>query len=166
MDEWYKAAYYDPGKSEGPGYWKYPTASDATPNNMILHPDAGNNANFTGNNLQSTLNGVVKLTDVGEFENSASAYGVLDAAGNVSEWSETLVPGAGMLRAQLGGSWSSLSVSLQGANARFGFNGPAGNSDRGGFRVARVPEPFSGGIAVMAAGMLLLVRAWSAKNVS
>ena len=30
-DEWYKAAYYDPEKSGGAGYWKYPTRSDTKP---------------------------------------------------------------------------------------------------------------------------------------
>lgn len=164
LDEWYKAAYYDPNKPEGPGYWRYPTAADTMPSNSILIPDSGNSANFTGTNLQSTLDGIVKLTDVGEFENSASAYGVFDAAGNVSEWSETLVPGIGMLRAQLGGSWNSLSVSLHGANARFGFNAPAVNSSRSGFRIARVPEPTSGVMAVTVACMLLLRTRWCLKK--
>ena len=30
-DEWYKAAYFDPAKPGGPGYWRYPTRSDAAP---------------------------------------------------------------------------------------------------------------------------------------
>ncbi len=30
-DEWYKAAYYDPNKPGGAGYWNYPTRSDTKP---------------------------------------------------------------------------------------------------------------------------------------
>jgi hypothetical protein len=29
--EWYKAAYYDPKKSGGAGYWLYPAKSDDVP---------------------------------------------------------------------------------------------------------------------------------------
>jgi formylglycine-generating enzyme required for sulfatase activity len=156
IDEWYKAAYYDPSKPGGAGYWDYPTASDTAPSNDLLNPDPGNNANFTGANLTSTLPGAVKLTDVGQFSNSASAYGTFDQAGNVAEWSESLVPGLGMLRANLGGSWSSLSVGLQALNTQFAFNGGAVNSDRSGFRIARVPEPTSALLAAFGFGLLLL----------
>ena len=45
-DEWYKAAYYDPNKPGGAGYWIYPTKSDTAPINTLLSPDPGNHANF------------------------------------------------------------------------------------------------------------------------
>lgn len=155
IDEWYKAAYYDPDRPAGPGYWTYPTAADTPPGNELLVPDPGNHANFTSSSLTTTLSGELKLTDVGQFSNSASPYGTFDQAGNVTEWSETLVPGLGMLRANLGGSWGSLAVALQGSNTRFAFNGPAVNSERGGFRLASVPEPATW--ASLAAGWLLLL---------
>jgi formylglycine-generating enzyme required for sulfatase activity len=156
IDEWYKAAYYDAAKPEGAGYWTYPTASDIAPSNQLLNPDPGNSANFTGGNLASTLPGDLKLTDVGQFTNSASAYGTFDQAGNLAEWSESLVPGIGMLRASLGGSWGSLMVGLQGSNAKFAFNGPAVNSDRGGFRLASsIPEPTSAILTLVGAALLL-----------
>ena len=44
-NEWYKAAYYDPGV-DGPGddYWLYPTRSDTAPGNVI--GSGANQANF------------------------------------------------------------------------------------------------------------------------
>jgi formylglycine-generating enzyme required for sulfatase activity len=150
IDEWYKAAYYDPQKPGGAGYWSFPTGADDAPANELLPQDPGNSANFTGADLIPTLTGAVKLTDVGQFSNSASPFGTFDQAGNVAEWAETLVPGLGMLRAQLGGSWGSLAVGLQASNTKFAFNGAAVNSDRGGFRIASVvPEPSSAILAVI-----------------
>ena len=44
-DEWYKAAYYDPNKPGGAGYWDYPTRSNAAPSN-VLSATGTNNANY------------------------------------------------------------------------------------------------------------------------
>ena len=41
-DEWYKAAYYDPQKPGGPGYWDYPTRSDTPPGRDLAAPQAAN----------------------------------------------------------------------------------------------------------------------------
>ena len=41
-DEWYKAAYYDPQKPGGPGYWDYPTRSDTKPDRDFAGPNAAN----------------------------------------------------------------------------------------------------------------------------
>ena len=35
VDEWYKAAYYDPNKPGGAGYWDYPTRSTTPPSNVL-----------------------------------------------------------------------------------------------------------------------------------
>lgn len=157
-DEWYKAAYYDPNKPGGAGYWIYPTASNAAPGNVLLSPDPGGSANFTSDGRTSSPSGV-KQTDVGRFSNSASAYGTFDQAGNLSEWSETLVPGLAKFRAQLGGSWGSLAIGLQASNTRFAFNAPAAASDRGGFRIAgAVPEPTSMVLVAVGLGAVLAAR--------
>jgi hypothetical protein len=42
LDEWFKAAYYDPQK---PGYWRYATRSDTLPSN-VLSATGTNNANI------------------------------------------------------------------------------------------------------------------------
>ncbi len=66
-DEWYKAAYYDPAKSGGAGYWKYPGKS-----------------NFS---TDATIN-TSKPTNVGSHTKTGSAYGTFDQGGNMWEYNE------------------------------------------------------------------------------
>jgi len=66
-NEWYKAAYYDPGKSGGAGYWQYPGKSDS-PCSANLNSNA--------------------LTDGGSFADAASPYGTFDQGGNVWEYND------------------------------------------------------------------------------
>lgn len=64
-DEWYKAAYYDPQKPGGAGYWLYPNKSDSA-------PEANINSNAPCN--------------VSAF--SPSAYGTYNQGGNVWEYND------------------------------------------------------------------------------
>ena len=66
-NEWYKAAYYDPNKSGGAGYWKYPAKSN-TP------PAANLNSNAP--------------SDGGSYKDAASAYGTYDQGGNMWEYND------------------------------------------------------------------------------
>jgi len=66
-NEWYKAAYYDPNKSGGAGYWPYPAKGDNV-------PEANLNSNWP--------------TDVGSFAKAVSAYGTFDQGGNVWEYND------------------------------------------------------------------------------
>ncbi len=79
-DEWYKAAFHKNDGVTG-NYWEYATQSDSVPSNAVTTPDGGNNANY-GNTLG--------LTQVGEFENSESAYGTYDQNGNIAEWCDSV----------------------------------------------------------------------------
>ncbi|MDH3583571.1 MAG: formylglycine-generating enzyme family protein [Phycisphaerae bacterium] len=65
-NEWYKAAYYDPQKPGGAGYWRYATRSDEVP--------------------QVNINSNIPM-DVGKFD--ASAHGSHGQNGNLWEWNET-----------------------------------------------------------------------------
>lgn len=93
-DEWYKAAYH---KNDGPtaNYSTYPTNYTGsgwfgTPNNNVIDPDPGNNANYhIGNPDDDCIGSPYSRTQVGEFENSPSSYGTYDQGGNVWEWTET-----------------------------------------------------------------------------
>ncbi len=80
-NEWYKAAYYDPNKSGGAGYWQYPGKSDDAP----------------AANLNSNA-----PTDGGTHANAASPYGTFDQGGNAWEYNETQNDGKVGLR---GGSF-------------------------------------------------------------
>lgn len=89
-DEWYKAAYYKGGGIDA-GYWDYATQSSSTPG-RDRNDASGNNANyFTTNYLMGSP---YWRTEVGDFQNSDSAYGTFDQSGNVWEWVEA-VPAAG-----------------------------------------------------------------------
>ena len=104
-NEWYKAAYYEPAKAGGAGYWAYPTQSDSIPGrDMTEAATPGNNANHWGPGPYPIDNGAY-TTKVGEFEKSASPYGTFDQAGNVFEWNETAVTGT--TRGVRGGGWGS-----------------------------------------------------------
>ena len=91
------------------------------------------------------------LTDVGEFENSDSAYGTFDQGGNLWEWNETLIGGAPCVR---GSSFNDSSDEL----ASFYRNGlsQAGEYNSVGFRVASVPEPST--MCFLSLGGLALLR--------
>ena len=149
-NEWYKAAYYDPNKAGGAGYWDYPTGSDSIPSNDLLGSDPGNNANFYQGDYTNTS---PYLTVAGEFENSDSPYGTFDQAGNVWEWNEALT---GSSRGLRGGSWLSGS-SLLTAFYRLSYD-PTYEYGDIGFRVASVPEP--GSIALLLAGAVAGLIWW------
>jgi formylglycine-generating enzyme required for sulfatase activity len=88
-DEWYKAAYYKGGGTNA-GYWDYPTKSNTAPSNVGWdgYTDPGNHANYYYS--ETTMGYPYYRTNVGEFENSASAYGTFDQGGNVQEWNEAI----------------------------------------------------------------------------
>jgi formylglycine-generating enzyme required for sulfatase activity len=162
-DEWYKAAYFDPNKPGGAGYWTYPTQSDAPPINTLLSPDPGNHANF--NDYYHTGNGTFTIgfpyyrTRVGAFANSGSAYGTFDQGGNLWEWNEANVriylgdPDFGY-RGMRGGSFISYYSNTLAASVRDNYY-PSGESFEIGFRVAYVPEP--GSITLLVAGAVALL---------
>jgi len=141
-DEWYKAAYFDPQKRGGPGYWKYPTRSDEQPNRDM---DSAQGANWFTDGF---LDPVHYLLEVGSFPRASSAYGTLDQAGNLAEWTEGLDPP--FLRSLRGGAFNSGDAGL---NVPLPNRAWSSMSDESavGFRIAAeipgspvpVPEPKS-----------------------
>jgi formylglycine-generating enzyme required for sulfatase activity len=148
-DEWYKAAYYKAGGTNA-GYWDYPMQSDRSgfgcgdpgpvvvPSNDVYDPDPGNNANFYQDGY--SLNSPHWMTNVGEFENSESAYGTFDQGGNVSEWNETPASSTSPYRVIRGGGFWYPENDLH-ASRRTSTT-PDYTYYYSGFRVASaVPEP-------------------------
>jgi formylglycine-generating enzyme len=80
-NEWYKAAYFDPSKSGGAGYWSYAGKGDSAPK-CNLSSDGP--------------------TAVGSYESSPSPWGTFDQNGNMWEYNETMSGGKVGLR---GGSF-------------------------------------------------------------
>ena len=103
-NEWYKAAYYDPNKPGGAGYWTYPTQSDTAPSN-VRDPTGTNNANFSSGS---------SLTPVGTFAASPGPYGTFDQAGDVWQWNETAFNGGSLCVIEGGDAltWSFSSYSV------------------------------------------------------
>ena len=76
-DEWYKAAFYNPGTTS---YFDYATSTDTVP--TAEAPAGGvNSANYS--------NAVANVTDVGAYTASVNPYGTFDQSGNVEEWTDT-----------------------------------------------------------------------------
>jgi formylglycine-generating enzyme len=155
VDEWHKAAFYDPtvGAGGGDNYWFYPTQSDATP--TVAAADSFGNvsnpgANVANYNFGADWNGQDgNLTTVG----SAAAnnyFGTFDQAGNAREWSEGSASN-GTNRFYRGGSFSASEIAMQSTR----LVGPVASNEQNdlGFRVASIPEPTA---PVLAALSLLI----------
>ena len=159
-NEWYKAAYYDPTLDGGAGgYWSYPTKSNTAPIN-ILSPTGTNNANFwdyygTGNGGYTDPTNY--LTPVGAFAASPGPYGTYDMGGDLFQWNEASIESG--YRGLRGGNWCYSSNILASSVSYEGTS--TGEYNAIGFRVASLPVPEPGGIAlVVAGGLSLLAYAW------
>ena len=141
-NEWYKAAYYNPATSS---YYQYSTSSN-TPTNSGLPTALPNYANIQPN-------GPSNVTDVGAYSGTTSPYGAFDMGGNVQEWNEALILGGFSSRGLRGGGFAGDSSWLVSSN-RNAFI-PAGEGGDVGFRVASIPEPGTGVLAVLACGLML-----------
>jgi formylglycine-generating enzyme required for sulfatase activity len=136
-DEWYKAAYYDPNKPCGPGYWDYATRSDVEPSNL-LSATGTNNANYAISS-DYTIGSPYFRTEAGAFASSPSAYDTFDQNGNVAELNETIMLSRRGIR---GGSFGGPECDMRAANRAEGV-GCADESSGVGFRLVLVPEPGS-----------------------
>jgi formylglycine-generating enzyme required for sulfatase activity len=147
-DEWYKAAFFDPNKPGGAGYWDYPTGSDNEPISV-----AGGTAD--GTNVSNwARRGPADVNDAGGL----SPYGTMAQGGNVDEWNETqtgvaINGGVDGNRYIRGGDWSTSPGAPNVMNA--GGLAPQNEPNSTGFRVVSlVPEPSS--LSLLALGGLAL----------
>ena len=156
-NEFYKAAY---GKSDGSGYYLYPTASDTAPTPVPSGTAAG-----TAVYSQPTGQGPASVYEAGGL----SSYGTMGQGGNVWEWEESAHDGwnnsATEARGVRGGLWYSTANNMQ-PIIRPPFNYPGREGDFAlGFRVASVadvgvaPEPSTYALLGLGAiGMLMVMR--------
>jgi formylglycine-generating enzyme required for sulfatase activity len=136
-NEWYKAAYYDPNKGGTGvgGYWAQATQSNTLTGNTIGMPDSANYYDEDWVGYPGPA-----LTDVGAYgQNSQSAYGTNDQAGNLYEWNDAVI--ASTLQVRRGGAWSESAFFLP-SSFRDG-DSPHTETSYIGFRLASIPEPSS-----------------------
>jgi formylglycine-generating enzyme required for sulfatase activity len=135
IDEWHKAAYYDPVAGH---HWDYPTGSDDIPDGIDSVGDTDFEAVFNAGGNQLGPN---EITNVG----IPSPYGTFGQGGNVYEWDETAFDRVNSVpdeqRRVSGGSWGSIYTVLNATNTLIG-TAPQFESNSIGFRIASViPEP-------------------------
>lgn len=142
MDEWYKAAYYDPNANGGTGgYWDFPNGSDTAPTAVSGGTTAG-----TAVYDQPHDQGPADVTNAGGL----SPYGVMGLGGNVWEWEETefdlVNDSESSARGMRSGLWVYDSHPLSTS-----FRAPHDPTNRFlGFRVASIPEPSSAALLMLA----------------
>ena len=141
MDEWYKAAYYNPTTST---YFDYANGSDTEPTAVASGTGVG-----TAVYAQGSAQGPADITSAGGL----SPYGIMGLGGNVYEWEETSYDlnnsSVSSDRGVRGGNWSNYYSADLSSSLRISID-PAYEHIGIGFRVASlsssaaaVPEPGS-----------------------
>lgn len=151
LDEWYKAAYYDPDKSGGAGYWTYATGSNTAPTEVASGTAIGS-AVYN----QVFGQGPAVITNAGGL----SPYGTMGQGGNVWEWNESAYDSPNddptWDRWLRGGAWYNLADNLQSSDIN--SSGPASDHTVIGFRVASIPEPSAALLLIVVGGAWMLKR--------
>ncbi len=136
VDEWYKAAFYDPGTES---YFDYPTGSDSEPIPVAFGIDPGT----------AVWNQTIGPSDI-TLAGGASPFGTVAQAGNVSEWQETPLDGVANdipvpdVRARRGDEWGQAINGSGMSSFNSGIERLANSGGfTNGFRVASIPEPTS-----------------------
>ena len=157
MDEWYKAAYYDPSKDI---YYDHATSSSQRPASTTGGADAG-----------TIVYDLIYLYPGGgpadiDFAGGLSTYGTMAQAGNVDEWLETAYDSnnneVNEYRHIHGGNWYSGIYQIRKTDDRGGA--PYSEAYFMGFRVASnvIPEPSALVLAASSLGCTFL--AWKRKR--
>lgn len=156
-NEFYKAAF---GKSDGSGYYLYPTAGNSAPT-AVTSGTASGTAVYNQGWIPP---GPASIYEAG----GRSSYGTMGQGGNIQEWQESSSDGTnnnvGDQRMVRGGYWYGASSDRLDSSTRSSF-GPSTDIVNLGFRVASVdviPEPST--YALIGLGALALVIACRRKT--
>jgi formylglycine-generating enzyme required for sulfatase activity len=153
VDEWYKAAFYDPNKGGTGvgGYWNFATGTDAAPGRDTTEAtNPGDNANFYSNGYLESAPPFT--TPVGQFDKSKSSYGTFDQLGNAWEWTEAV----GYQNSLMGSAWNYYCVGAW--NAGIWATNPTNLNGSFGFRLVSFVTPEPATMALLALGGIGLLR--------
>ena len=132
-NEWYKAAYYDPNKSNSGGYWLYPTGSSAAPMAVISGTASGT----------AVFNHVASAPAPVTLAGGRSPYGTMGQGGNVFQWMESSYSGSSSYPAEVrvarGGDWIFAGYLMQSSSR--GYRPAATSTNSIGFRVGSILHP-------------------------
>jgi len=147
IDEWYKAAYYDPDKKI---YYDYSTGSDSFPTAV-----ARGTAHGTSVYSQTFAQGPADVN----LSGGLSPYGTMGQSGNIWEWNETALDSVNDLptkdRSVRGGNWNGRVFTISSSDP--GDDVPWSNDSRIGLRVASLVVPESTNAALALVALLLAV---------
>ena len=147
LDEWYKAAYYDPSAGV---YYDHPNGTDLVP----AEPADSTTPRPINFGDLPFWQGSVVFTSSGETTGQ-SPYGTFDQGGNVREWTDTIPEAAIQDRVVRGGYYGSSAFEIS-ANASGGAP-PSDDDGFGGFRLTfLIPEPSTIALLGIASAVLLL----------
>lgn len=136
--QWLKAVHYDPAKNNGKGgWWRYPNTSDTAPVPGI--PGVGETS--AGYDPYSYSDGFE--VPLGSYPNTLTPWGLLDATGGASEWTESwheTVP-AHLDRFYDGAPAGNASLAHLDAISRVTSSVPTVGDAWLGLRLATVPSP-------------------------
>ncbi|MFO0834278.1 MAG: SUMF1/EgtB/PvdO family nonheme iron enzyme [Phycisphaerales bacterium] len=138
LDEWLKAVHYDPAKNNGKGgWWRYPNTSDTAPIPGI--PGVGETS--AGYEPYSYSDGFE--IPLGSYPNTLTPWGLLDATGGSSEWTESWldVDEYHTDRYYDGAPAGNVSIALLDRVDGVGAEGPTNQTAWIGVRIASIPAP-------------------------
>jgi len=140
IDEWFKAAYFDPSMNAGAGgYWNYSVQTNDPPNSVLGGTGAGDVVYGHGVNGSPA-----DVTNAGGL----SAYDVMAMNGNAWEWTESPWNGdygsGANDRAFVGGSWASMFATDISSDHVLYYR-PGRTLPQAGFRVVSLLDFTSGG---------------------
>ncbi len=145
LDEWLKAAHFDPDKNgQGPGWWEYSNTSDTAP--IPGYPGFGETS---GGIIDDPFVETISLL---AYPDVQSPWGLFDTSGGASEWNEEVFfPGFERGRGYEGSrAGDDLYELIDSINTTGGSGGISGGVDFS-FRIAAaVPSPSTMGAVLMA----------------